>query len=239
MVASVVQQTKRALVVLLRALAAVYGVQVTVNRDSPDKEVVVACRRVALKAHPDHGDDVRDQQRLNDARAAWEEARRKPQREATAPKPQKAHADSLLVQRGAPTRKEYRVASEAVLLTYQGIVDVPQWCRLVGTNTRKWKVKHWCATLETNSDGTFHAHVMLQFTSTVDRTTAAFVVEGRRPNASTNDLCGEGLCRKRCSSNDKNNDNSNDNNDNNKTTATTTTTSTAMTTTTSDNGNSQ
>ena len=78
MVASVVQQTKRALVVLLRALAAVYGVQVTVNRDSPDKEVVVACRRVALKAHPDHGGDASE-------RAAWEEASRKPERESTAP----------------------------------------------------------------------------------------------------------------------------------------------------------
>ena len=78
MVLSAVQVAKRALVVLVRALAVAYGLTVNVNRDSSEKEVTAACRRVALRVHPDRGGSSRDQQRLNDARAAWEEARRQP-----------------------------------------------------------------------------------------------------------------------------------------------------------------
>jgi hypothetical protein len=68
---------KRALVVLLAALAAVYGFAKTVNRDSPDKDVVSAVRRACLKTHPDKGGTVEHQQQLNAAKAAWDDARAK------------------------------------------------------------------------------------------------------------------------------------------------------------------
>ena len=61
---------KRALVSLLRALAVAYGLDVQITRDSLDVDVARACRRVALRAHPDRGGNTADQQRLNDARAA-------------------------------------------------------------------------------------------------------------------------------------------------------------------------
>ena len=38
---------------------------------------------------------------------------------------------------------------------------------------------------------------MLQFAQQRDVTLAGFVFEGLRPNGRPNDLCGEGLCRKR------------------------------------------
>ena len=96
-------------------------------------------------------------------------------------------------------RKEYRVQSQAAMLTYMGFDGgMDQWGRFCDQRAlQRWGVKHWCATLETTKQGKPHAHLMLQFARSVDRTTAAFVFEDLRPNASPTDLCGEGLCRKR------------------------------------------
>ncbi len=66
---SAVDAAKRALVTLVRTLAATYGVVVDVGRDSSDRDLTASVRRVALRAHPDRGGSARDQQRLNDARA--------------------------------------------------------------------------------------------------------------------------------------------------------------------------
>ena len=41
----------------------------------------------------------------------------------------------------------------AVLLTYNGVVDLQQWRRFVAfvrENIQPWGVKYWCATLEAN-----------------------------------------------------------------------------------------
>ena len=86
--------------------------------------------------------------------------------------------------------KGYRIQGEAVLLTYQGwpAMALAMWARFVEFvrhRTNQWRVKHWSATLETNEDGTSHAHLMLQFVKPVDRTAAGFIFEGRRPNASS------------------------------------------------------
>ena len=72
---SAVLTAKRALVLLLRVLAQAYGVAAACSRDSPDQDIIRCCRKVSLKVHPDCGGKARDQQRLNEARSAWESAK--------------------------------------------------------------------------------------------------------------------------------------------------------------------
>ena len=52
---SVVDQAKRALVVLIRSLALAYKFPIDVKRDSPEQDVSTAYRRLSRKVHPDHG----------------------------------------------------------------------------------------------------------------------------------------------------------------------------------------
>ena len=67
---------KRALVKVLLALASTYSVAVKVNRDSADKEVLSAFRRVALKVHPDKGGSKEDFQRLQAAKENWDNVKK-------------------------------------------------------------------------------------------------------------------------------------------------------------------
>ena len=137
--ASAVQAAKRALVVVLRSLAAVYSIMLEVNRDSPDDEVKKAFKRVAAKAHPDKGGATEDSQRLNAVRDAWLHAQKntrqtgRPGRAASASESgtratpttsasggaQKATCTGLLACNGV--RREYRIQGEGILLTYQGL----------------------------------------------------------------------------------------------------------------------
>ncbi|CAE8595265.1 unnamed protein product, partial [Polarella glacialis] len=80
---------------------------------------------------------------------------------------------------------------------FNGLDHWRRFVSFVGSSFKRWRVKHWCATLETNTDGTDHAHLMLQFLQVVDRTTRSFMFEGLRPNVATTDLGGEGFCKKR------------------------------------------
>ena len=74
MVASAVQVAKRTLLATMRAVALSFGMVLTCNRDSSDKDVVVNFRKLALRVHPDRpGGSTAQQGRLNDARAAWED----------------------------------------------------------------------------------------------------------------------------------------------------------------------
>ena len=68
------QLAKRALVKVLLALAAVYGLVVSVSRDSADDAVKAAYRRVVKRAHPDKGGALADAQRLQAAKEAWDAA---------------------------------------------------------------------------------------------------------------------------------------------------------------------
>ena len=201
---------KRALVVVIRTLAVTYDVVVNCTRDSPDKEVLASFRKVALRVHPDHGGNTADQQKLNDARAAWENARKTKDKGGRPKASQKQGTTdgqpcgimlAFAGDGGEGDRKHFRINSQAALFTYMGFEDgLSQWdrfCDFVARSSKRWEVKHWCATLETTKKGKFHAHLMLQFRGQVDRTTAAFCFEGLRPNTRTTDLCGEGLCRKR------------------------------------------
>ena len=69
------QLAKRALVKVLLVLARVYSVTVQVNRDSEDKAVQTAFRKVALKVHPDKGGKKEDFQKLQAAKDKWDTAR--------------------------------------------------------------------------------------------------------------------------------------------------------------------
>ena len=62
---------KRAFVALLLALAVVHSLAVKVNRESDDKDVLAAYRRVVLKVHPDNkGGKKKDFQKLQAAKEA-------------------------------------------------------------------------------------------------------------------------------------------------------------------------
>ena len=49
------QLAKRALLVVMRALASLYSCTLTCHRDSTDQQILTNCRKLALRAHPDHG----------------------------------------------------------------------------------------------------------------------------------------------------------------------------------------
>ena len=52
---SEVDRAKRALVTLLKRLAALYSVTLDLSRDSGDASLRTAYRKVSRKCHPDHG----------------------------------------------------------------------------------------------------------------------------------------------------------------------------------------
>ena len=62
---------KRAFVILLKTLAALYGCCVGVTRESADAEVRKAYRTVSKKAHPDKGGSAEDQKKLNATYKDW------------------------------------------------------------------------------------------------------------------------------------------------------------------------
>ena len=191
---------KRALVVLLRALAAAYGARLDINRDSSDADVKKAVRAMARKVHPDKGGSTEDTQNLLAARDAWLAAGNQAAGRGRPKKGDGQRSGVLAVREDVG--KGFRIRGEAVLLTYQGFPPAAHddWVRFrafVCQNSGRWNVRHWCATMETNEDGGSHIHVMLQFRRVVDWTTSRFVFAGCRPNASSSDYMGEGFCRKK------------------------------------------
>ena len=142
MVPSAVQLAKRALLATMRAAAMRFGLTMSCNRDSADREVVTFFRKLALQAHPDRpGGSTEQQQRLNDARAAWDQARAesKPKGgrpKATAPCDKSGMSAGLTMPVVVPAeknRKEYRVNSTAAMLTYIGFEPgLLQWGRFLG-----------------------------------------------------------------------------------------------------------
>ena len=92
---SVIDLAKRALVRFLRVLAASYGVALSLTRDSTDAEVSGAFRKLSRSVHPDRGGKTEDQAALNNARDAWEAAKR-------ARKPRGKHERKKQKPEGAP-----------------------------------------------------------------------------------------------------------------------------------------
>lgn len=198
---------RRALVSVLLALALTYALTLGVVKDSPDAEVSAAYKKVLRKAHPDKGGSTADAQRLQAAKEAWDKAKaasrpgRPRQQKSETPGSSSKPSGSLEpADLEGSRKKDFRIHATAVLLTYNGVVDLDQWRRfvaLVESKTKAWKLKNWCATLEANKAGNLHIHLMLQFTRQVDCTRRTFAFEGLLPNAEPNDLLGNGFCRKK------------------------------------------
>ena len=68
------QRATRALVQVLLSLAAAYGLDLQVNRDSTDDTIKDAHRRVVRRAHPDKGGVLADAQKLQAAKDDWDAA---------------------------------------------------------------------------------------------------------------------------------------------------------------------
>ena len=172
------EKLRRALVSLVLSLARAYNCTVHVTRESTDKEVESAYRQLSRHVHPDkRGGSTRDQTRLNEVHEAWQRGRKK----APGRGGNRMPSEQVVPRESLPaTRAEYRIQSVAVLLTYQSFKDVTLWGKFlafVRGNLAKWKVKYWCATLESNAGEGCHAHLMLQFTSCRD--VASFAALGR------------------------------------------------------------
>ena len=163
MAVSRVLAAKRKLVSLLLTIAGIYSVLLRdFNRESPDKDVERAYKRVLLKAHPDKGGSNEHTQKLTDAKAEWDAARSSRgggnvpsnggsnNASSAQQSPGGGSANSNIVTKNAPAGYEFW--SSAVLLTYHKVRDLPQWERFthnVADSLQKWGVRYWCATLET------------------------------------------------------------------------------------------
>ena len=201
---STLQAAKRAFVSFMKAFAVRYSVVLEVTRESPDAQVRTAFRKLSRTVHPDRSGETTAQQELNAAHEAWASAmqsaqprgRQRAQGTAAGATP---GAEALAVQlpvapRPSAARGAYRIQSLGVLLTYQKFSDESVWQRFVcfveGAQ-RRCRVCYWCATMETNADGTYHLHAMLQFTDARERMCSDFAFEGVLPNVRAKDLLGE------------------------------------------------
>ena len=143
MVVSAPQLAKRAFVKILIAFATQYHVALTLTRESADKDILAAYRRLLKKVHPDKGGKKEDQQKLKAAKDAWSNAASnasqggRPQKGTTTKHPD-ADNDVLDV-----VEKAYQIQAQGVMLTYHGLRDQSHWLDMVAfftANMQKWKV---------------------------------------------------------------------------------------------------
>ena len=191
------EQAKRALVSLLKSLSITHKVNVKFARESSDSDVCKAYRAVMKKLC------AAEHSNLKESFDKWQCFVKSAPGSGNGKKTEHVEITSQMSQ-VAPSSEDqsssFRIRSIGVLLTYQKVSGLDQWHRFtmfVQARLGQWKVKYWTATLETNADGTYHAHLMLQFTSQKDCTVAIFAFEGLRPNAGCTDYLGEGQCRKK------------------------------------------
>ena len=186
---SALDALKRKLVSVLLEAARIYNLALNLTRASPDKDVSASYRKVMLKVHPDKpGGSASFATRVTGAHDDWQHEKRN-KRPAGRP----AQDNGLVVTSKDRKKKDDRIQCAAVLLTWQGFPGVASWASFLDwlrRGLRQWGVKHWTATLESNLDGTLHAHAMFQFHKAADRGVNGFIFEGLRPNASTRDLLG-------------------------------------------------
>lgn len=208
---SAVDLAKRELVKVLKELAAKYSITFafTLTRESSDKDVIKAFRRVSLKVHPDKKGDVQDFQKLSATNDAWQDLLKNapaPGRPANAQRPERPRSGKPWTVRVAAEQSLCRVRGQAVLLTYQSFSPhLPTmllvWQRFVSFvegKLKEWGVKFWTATAETNENARHHLHLMLQFHKADEqRYSKLYAFEGVMPNASAHDLLGEGFGGKR------------------------------------------
>ena len=167
------------------------------TRESTVADLDRAWRKVNAKALSEA-----DRGRLKVARDAW-----KASTSATGRGPGRPRSAPAQVQGAEPSevpssfgRKDFRIRGHSVLLTYQSFAEFSVWERFkdfVEGSLRTWKVKYWCCTMETNMDGRYHIHCMLQFQHHMGTTLQDFAFEGRRSNGQAEDLLAQAVCRKR------------------------------------------
>ena len=212
---SAIEIAKRVLVKVLKALAVKHKLCMDLNRDSTERQVHQAFKRVALKTHPDKGGDQTYFQRLSVAHGAWQDLLKN---RSSAGRPRKAEHERARTKHnrhcaGNPftvvvpsERKVYRLQSAAVLFTYQSfpaelLPALAAWggfVAFVRRSVRRWGVKHWTATAETNENGRHHFHLMVQYSnSQPERHSAAYAFQGVLPNAAANDILGGSFGGKR------------------------------------------
>ena len=197
---TVVDLAKRAFVKLLLQLAVAYDLTLSLTRASPAAAVKAAFRKVAARSHPDKGGSLEHQQALNAARDKWENAVAEAPGRGKKRKTDAEHLAEVPVRVEKYLTKEFRIRSVAVLLTFQKFLDLGTWFRFVSftkDHLVEWGVKLWCATMETNDDGTYHLHLCVQFHNALERCAETFTFERMRPNASAHDSLGEGWCGKK------------------------------------------
>ena len=137
-----VDTAKRALVTLLKSLAAIYGVVVGITRESTDKELVAVFRKVCRKVHPDRGGAEAHQKALNAARDLWDEAMR-------ASKGRGGNRKAAPLTKVHTEKQEtvgFRFQGVGVLLTYQKFADAGCWQSFVDfieARRLAWKVQYW------------------------------------------------------------------------------------------------
>ena len=190
------------MVTLLKSLAAIYCVVVILTRQSTDVEVSAAFKKVARKAHPDKGGAPEHQKALNAARDTWQDELRAGKGRGGDRKSNSVQATTtyLNATRARNDSTSFRFRGVGVLLTYQKFLETGCWQTFldhVAARLILWKAQFWCATMETNGDGTYHIHLMLQFHKAQERQAQTFAFAGVRPNARANDLLGEGFCKRK------------------------------------------
>ena len=124
---------KRALVKLLKEMAAIYTLTLSVARDSPDPAVRTAYRKVSVNAHPDRGGDADHQRQLNAAYSTWETAAKEKQKHGGKDRRGKAakekaggdaNAAAPLLPLQGRAEPGFRFQSAAVLLSCRPCKDV-------------------------------------------------------------------------------------------------------------------
>ena len=121
---SAIDSAKRVLVALLKSIAAVYSLTLSLTRESTEAEIRSAFRKVSKKAHPDHGGKKEHQAALNTARDTWEDATK-----AGKGKHGGERRDGPLLPTQARRQNDagFRFQSLGVLLTYQKFADTGPW----------------------------------------------------------------------------------------------------------------
>ena len=142
MPSSLLTQATRAFVKVLLTLAQVYELALNVNRDSSEKDLLKAYKRVALKAHPDKGGTDKDFKTLHAAREEWEALRTTRSERPAGRRWGHAGAEATMASEvdSGSAPKSYRVRGCSVLLTYHGFSDLTSWKKSFWTlSKRPWR----------------------------------------------------------------------------------------------------
>lgn len=145
MVLSVLQRAKRAFVFVLLATASAVGLALNVTRESEDKALTAAYRKVVLKAHPDKGGCKRSFQKLQGAKEAWDAAR-KQEVPSGRPESRNNSQEGLVTLPTKTEDAEHRVRGVAVLLTYFGDWSLALWqefLAFVRGRLKAWSGLRW------------------------------------------------------------------------------------------------